>query len=91
MGEVERRRTEPPDARHRRRDRAEDAGPLREIAMPHEGDASRDEAVAQVPASRHAQPLVVTPRAPVLFRPIAFIGERLIDQAGRDLPLLGAV
>src|SRR3546814_1008773 len=86
MGEVQRARAEPADARHRRTDRAEDARPLREIAMAQEGDAGGDHAIAQVAPRRHAQPLVVPPGPPALFRPIAFVGDGLVDEAGRHFP-----
>ena len=86
-GKVERGRAIAANACHLRRDGAEDAGPLREIALAVERNAGRDQRFGQVPACRDAQPLVLQPGPPALFGPEAFIGQRLIDQARRDLAL----
>jgi hypothetical protein len=60
---------------------------LREIAVTQERDAGRDQRVGKVAARRDAQPRVLQPGALALFRPEALIGQRLIDQGGRDLAL----
>ena len=62
-GEVERGRTEAADARDFGRDRAENAAPLREIAVAQERDAGRDQRIGQIAARRHAQAAVLHPGA----------------------------
>jgi hypothetical protein len=53
--------------------------------MAFEGNAGRNQRIRQVTPCRHPQALVLQPGALALLGPEAFVGQRLVDQAGDDL------
>ena len=90
-GEIERGRAEAADAGDLGRDRVEDLVEAAEIAMRLVGDAGGDQRFGEVAAGGDAQPPLVEPGAPALFRPEALVGQRVVDQAVADLaPALAA-
>ena len=90
-GEIERGRAEAADAGDFGRDRVEDLVEAAEIAMRLVGDAGGDQRLGEVAAGGDAQPPLVEPGAPALFRPEALVGQRIVDQAVAELaPALAA-
>src|SRR3546814_8220166 len=49
--------------------------------MAHEGNAGGDQGIGEVAPRRHAQATVLKPGALALFRPEAFVRQRLIDKS----------
>ena len=52
-----------------------------DVAAAEMGHAGADQRFIEIAPRRHAQPPVVEPGAPALFRPEGLVGQRLIDQA----------
>src|SRR3546814_3669864 len=80
-GQIERGRSEAADARYFGRDRVQNALEPGHVAMAHEGNAGGDQGIGEVAPRRHAQATVLKPGALALFRPEAFVRQRLIDKS----------
>src|SRR3546814_401492 len=87
-GEVERGRTKAADARNLGRNGVKDLFELPEIAMTQERNAGRKQRLRHIATRGDAEATILEPGALALFRPEAFVGQRLIDEAGHNLAIV---